>query len=184
MNTNEVLTALKDVGLVAISILALLLSQRSTSKAFRQKHDEDEKKEIYKKLNSFYGPLVQLREISFELYKRLKEGQDDNFRTLIALLRGDKFEGNDLIILQQILDISKKIDELIINNSGLVDNDDFRNTLGKVGTHIRLIELAFNGSLVGQEERFKDNIFPSDFDAKIKVEINKLKDRLSILNKI
>jgi len=44
---------------------------------------------------------------------------DENFRALTALLEGKKFEGNDKILLEQIIDVSKKLDELIVKRIGM-----------------------------------------------------------------
>lgn len=175
---------IKDLGPIIVGLLGLFLGFIYNQRASKQKQYEDEKKEIYKKLNSFYGPFQQLRGISSEFYDRLRSSHDNNFRTLTMLLDGYKFEGNDKIILEQILAISKKIDDLILDNSGLVDNTDLRRTLSKVGAHIRILQLAYEGNLTGKEERFKDSVFPREIDNMIEGEIERLKQRLKKLNSL
>src|SRR5262249_13420485 len=106
---NDILSFIKDLGPIIVGLTGLIIGYIYNRHSLRQKQFEDERKEIYKKLNSFYGPLRQLRGISAQLYEMLRANRDKNFRTLVALLNGEKFEGNDKVLLEQILTISKKI---------------------------------------------------------------------------
>ena len=175
---------IKDLGPIIVGLAGLFLGFLYNKRSMKQKQYEDEKKEIYKKLNSFYGPFQQLRGISAELYARMRASRGEGFRTLTALLHGEKFEGNDKVILEQILAISKKIDELILVNSGLIDNTELRTTLAKVGAHIRILQLAYEGNLAGEEDRFKESVFPNEIDRMIESEIERLKSKLEVLNRM
>ncbi len=180
---------IKDFGPTLVSFLALFVSALSAllvsdinRRTLVQKQQDDERKEIYKKLNSFYGPFRQLLGKSFELYGLFTRSREPDFRTLTALLAGEKFEGNDKILLEQILKITDEMDKLILNNSGLIDDEGLKQVLQKASAHFTILKLASEGHIAGEQERFKDHVFPRDLTPKIEEEISRLKNRLDQLN--
>ncbi len=173
---------LKAIGPIIVGLAALFVGYYYNRRLLAQKNHEDERKEIYKKLNSFYGPMKQLLGVSFELYDRFTFSRPKDFRTLVALLNGVKFEGNDKILLEQILEVEEHMDRLILEQSGLVDDEDLQKILSKVSTHFRVIRLAYKGDLVSQASRFEGNVFPREITAMIEKEIARLKNRLEALN--
>lgn len=176
------LEVIQVLGPIIVGLAGLFLGFIYNRRSLTQKQHEDERKEIYKKLNSFYGPLRQLRGISSELYSRFTANRSGDFRTLIALLEGQTFAGNDKILIEQILEVSEKIDDLILKNSGLVDDPELSRLLYRASTHFRILRLAYHGNLVGEVERFKDHVFPRDLDQKVEEQIQQLKRRLDVLN--
>jgi hypothetical protein len=170
------------MGPIVIGLAGLYIGYRYNERSLTQKGHEDERKEISKKLNSFYGPVRQLLGTSFEFYKVLTLSRPKDFRTLVFLLEGGIFEGNDAVLLQLILDVGENIERLIDEQSGLVDNKDLYELLWKLRTHIRLISLAANGKLKGEKERFEQHVFPRDVTDKIEKEILRLNARLAELN--
>jgi hypothetical protein len=157
-----------------------------------QKNQEDEKKEIYKKLNDFYGPFLELRQKSILLYqqfalekKRKSEENGDKFRTLLALLNGELFTGNDDIILTEMIKINEKLEEMIVSKAGLIDDKELREViLPRFSTHVLLMRLAYEKKLVGNVESFRDKTFPSELDEAIKKKIDELMKRLNDINSI
>lgn len=178
------ITALSGLLGILLGFVGVILTFFVNRRILDQQAHGEERKSINKKLNSFYGPFQQLRGTSFELYKMFTFAHDDNFRTLNALLDGQKFEGNDKILLEQIINVSEELDKLIVTQSGLVDDEELRRLLWIANTNFRLIRLAFQGVLVGDAERFKDYVFPRALDDKVAEEITRLKQRLDDLNKI
>lgn len=159
---------LQDFGPVVISAIALLVTYKITIKTLNSQKKIEERVIINKKLNDFYGPLLQLRMKSKNLYlkfhKKFKE-QDDNFSTLKYLLKGNKFSGNDLILLEQIVEIGKQCETLIHANAGLIDDSKLRlDLIPKATTHFLLLRLAFEGKLVGDVNNYVDLTFPKDLD--------------------
>ena len=173
---------IKNIGPIIVGLAGLLLAYYFNERSIKQKNVEDERKEIYKKLNSFYGPLLQLLGISFELYELLKFSRPEDYRTLISLLQGEKFEGNDKILLEQILDVEEAMDKLILEQSGLVEDKGLHDLISKVGAHFRVLRLAYKGNLTGQVDRFKEHVFPRALTPRIEQEIKRLNDRLKELN--
>jgi hypothetical protein len=181
---------IKDIGPTVISFLAVLVSASSmylirdfNRRSLVQKQQDDIKKEIYKKLNEFYGPFQQLLGKSRELYEIFTYSRGEDFRTLVALLEGEKFVGNDKVLIEQILKVTDKIEEMILSNSGLIDDDDLKALLQRASAHFTLIRLAYEGRIVGEIDRFKDRIFPRELAPKISSEIARLKRQLEDLNR-
>lgn len=159
---------LQDIGPVIISAIALVVTYFITIKTLNSQKKTEERALITKKLNDFYGPLLQLRMKSKNLYekfhKKFKE-KDENFSTLKHLLKGNKFSGNDLILLEQIVEIGKQCENLIHANAGLIDDSKLRlDLIPKATTHFLLLRLAFEGKLVGDVDNYDDLTFPKDLD--------------------
>jgi hypothetical protein len=175
---------IKTIGPILVGLAGLWVGYYFNKRTIKQKNVEEERKEIYKKLNSFYGPLLQLLGISFELSELLRFSRPKGFRTLIALLEGEKFVGNDKILLEQILDVEKAMDKLILEQSGLVEDEVLHALISKVGAHFRVLRLAYEGTLTGQIDRFGEHVFPGEITPRIEQEIKRLNDRLKQLNTV
>lgn len=169
------------VGL-AVGLTGLILGYVYNKRLLDEKKHEEERKEIYKKLNSFYGPALFLLDTSRELYERFTLPRGDDFRTLVALLEGEKFEGNDAVLLQQIFEVTAKLEELIYTQSGLVEDEELQKLLARAGAHFRILRLAYEGNLTGDKERFEDYVFPRELTDKIREQSEKLQNRLKELN--
>jgi ubiquinone/menaquinone biosynthesis C-methylase UbiE len=155
---------------------------------------KEERDEIVRKLNTFYGPFRQLRTQSRILYAKFAQElmpdynekhrhEDKRFRTLRYLVRGKKFEGADLVLLRQILHLGQKQIRLIESRSGVVDKPELQELLGKLAAHIRILRLASEGKLSAAEPQDYENIvFPLEVDGAIESAILRLQDRLTELS--
>ncbi len=186
---------------VAISIFALALSYLANLKLSKQKDKElqkdyklketdllekikeYERKEIYKKLNEFYSPLLILRSTSKALHDTFKNGR--KFRTLTELLGGSSYDGNDLVVLNEILVIGNKCKEIIFNNSGLIDDVRLRDThIPSLLNHFLIIQKAFDGKIKDDVQRFENYVFPNEIDDILKEKVEELQQRLITLNRV
>jgi len=170
------------IGPIVLGIAGMILGYYFQRSQLKQKQREDERKEIYKKLNEFYGPFQQYLGKSAELYKRFTAPRPAGFRTLIALLEGEEFEGNDAVLLNEIIEITERLEQLILSQSGLIDDKELRDLLAKAGAHFRILRLAYDGALTGEVERFGDYVYPRELGPKIEEQIDKLRARLDELN--
>lgn len=157
--------------------------------SLNQKNREDEKKEIYKKLNEFYGPFLEMRLKSNHLYERFakikKKESGKDFRTLIFLLEGNEFIGNDKVLLEEIIKINQKLEEIITEKGGLIDDTKLReDILPRFSAHSLILRLALEKKLQGDIESFQDKTFPREIDDVLKQRINELRERLKKLNSI
>jgi hypothetical protein len=169
---------------VLFGLVGILLGYLSSQRNLRLQNIEDERKEIYTKLNEFYGPCKQLLATSNLLKDVLKLNKPKGWRTLTALLNGEEFSTNDKIIYEQIKSITDLIENLRIKNSGLIDDPDLSETLARAGAHFRIISAAYQGSLKGEVERFKDYVYPNKLNDMIDAKIISLQLRLNELNNL
>ena len=187
-----------DAGPTIVGVLALVfayfmnknlikenekLKNKELENEYKQKIQYFDRNEVYKRLNDFYSPLQLLRRTSAELHKIFKNGE--NFRTLPKLIGGEKFKDNDRVILEEIIRIGEESKQIVISNSGLIDNQELRDIhLPKLLTHYILIKKAFNGELSDQIDRFQGYEFPNEIDKILDDKVNELYGQLYQLNRI
>lgn len=180
--TNFVASA----GAVLIGILAIVFSYFQLLKTLRSKKIEDERNEIYKKMNEFYGPLIQLRKKSYLLYQLFankNKTADNEFKTLSFLLDNNTFDTNDKILLEQIISIGDRCSKLIESKAGLIDDETLRTEIiPKANTHYMIIRLAYEGAIKGEKEKFERFTFPSEIDDLLENRYKNLQQRLNELN--
>ena len=125
-------------------------------RTLQEKAREEERKRITQKIDEFCGPFLTLREQSKHLYfgfflplrskkehEEYKDKKDGKYRTVIALLRGYKFQGVDAWFLTQIVEIGKQCADLIESKSGMIEDAELREILAKTKTHYRIIADLF-----------------------------------------
>ena len=176
---NECIEFVKTIGPILVGIAAIIASYFYNKKMLKLKKNEDTIKIINQKLSEFYGPLQQYRKKSAQLYEKFTYGKPEGFRTVLALLEGKEFSGNDKYLLDEIIKIGEKIEELILSKSGLIDDDKLRNDLvPRLGAHIILLRLMYQGVIKGEDEkeveRFKRDVFPREIDNEIERRIKEL----------
>lgn len=176
--------ALIDLGPIIVGLVGILLGYFFNIRMLRQQRHDDEREEIYKKLNAFYGPLQQHLGKVYELYKVFTVSRDSEFRTLKALLNGEKFKGIDKVLLEEILDIDAKMEKLIASQSGLIDTADMRQLLAEASAHFRILRVIYDKGIQEDTPRFDTYVFPRELDEKVECEISRLKTRLEELNKV
>jgi hypothetical protein len=177
---------LVNIAPIVIGLAALIFSWYQLKSAERQKKEESKREEIYKKLNCFYGPYIQLRKKSYLLYQKFQKKyreQDQNFSTLKYLLDGKTFENNEKCLLSEIINLGTECEKLIHENAGLIDDDVLRNDLiPRASTHYLLLRLAHEGNLTGDIENFVDSSFPIEIDSKLEERKTFLENELKKLN--
>ena len=171
------------VGLFGIiQICRELINQK---KSFIEGQNQKERENITKKLNSFFGPLKELRAESRNLYQyfALQEKklsltmENKRFRTLRHLARGKNFSSQDQSILNEIINLGNKQLELIEKEGNIVENSNLAELLGQLGTHVRLLSLASNKKLLGMDKILEPIVYPYEVDGAIESEIRRLQDR-------
>jgi hypothetical protein len=188
---------IQDLGPVIISAIALIVSyfltkktlvaqEKQTKMTFDAQKDSEARQEIYKKLNDFYGPLLQIRQESNQLYQKFSEkyrNADPEFATLTYVLDGHKFEGNDKILLDEIIKLGEKCEAIIHSKSGLIDDNDLLTKLiPRATNHFLILRLAEKGVLKGESEKYKDLTFPRELDEKLEERKKQLEEDLKKLN--
>ena len=178
---KDTLPNLISLAAIVVAGLTLWLNASHNQRTLLQKAHEEEIKDIQEKLNTFYGPVRQLLATSERLTELFKVARAPKYRTLIALIEGVKFDGNDGVLLKQIIDVTQQVDELIVKNSGLIDGS-LQPLMAKASTHFRLMRLAHEGHLKGEANRFSEVVYPNELNARIDDEILRLQSRITELN--
>ena len=164
------------------------ISARWQRKSLEEKRQQDERKDLYEKLNGFYGPVSVLLAEQRILTRLFKSGPyfqaHEGKRTLAALLEGHRFTGNEGALLKEILETSAEIRDLIVEKGGLVEEENraLLDMLSQARAHYRLIQLAYNGELSGDVERFARQVYPNNLDPMIEARKRQLENRLRELN--
>lgn len=95
-------------------------------------------------------------------------------------MKGHSFEGNEKILLEQIIQIGSSCEKLIHEKAGYITDTNLRdNLIPRASTHFLLIRLAHEGLLKGEEDVYKDMTFPRELDAALKHEKMRIETELS-----
>ncbi|NEU09377.1 hypothetical protein GZH53_13715 [Flavihumibacter sp. R14] len=175
-------TWVSSVGAILVGLGAIYFSYLQFKNTLRAKKDEEKRGDIYKKLDEFYGPLLQLRNKSNLLYEKFTSfytPNNPNFSTLLYLLDGNDVIGNEKVLLDEIIKIGEQCERLIHEKSGLIDDDTLRNSIfPQVTTHFLILRLAYNKALVGEATKYRDLTFPKNLDQTLKERITDLERQL------
>lgn len=193
------------------ALITLGFNTWSLLKQIKEKKRDERRKEIYAKLNDFYGPFQAYLNTSKELFRIFAIGKPKEFRTLTYLLDPtQKYKdenGNeapivltdvDKELLKEIIKVGKKLETLTVEKSGLVDDAVLRydysvdpsstdvklkdnGLLTFAKVHFQIIRLANEGKLKGDVSRFKDYVYPRELNAKIETKITELQKELKSL---
>ncbi len=191
---NETISQFFTPTVIAAMIAAIvaLFSVLLNFKNLRLQRLESERQEIYKKLNSFYGPMRLHLNTSKKLYELFKNSikknlsDPDNFRTLPFILQGQKFNKTEKELFAQIIRIGRKMESIINQNAGLIDDDDLHEEMIKLKTHIIIIRSAYEQKFEIKkevEELLSSQTFPDDILGNVDATFNELKKQLARLNK-
>jgi hypothetical protein len=167
-------------------------------------------------LNEFYGPLISYLNITYSLNEVLKRDKPKSFRTLLYLIdphqeyevevEGKKTKVNlshlDKVVLEEIIKVEERIETLIVQKSGLVDDSRLMferliprdgnfssNSLTSLGTliaHFHLLRLAYEGRFEDENDRtenYKIFVFPRDLERVVYENYNALHEELRYLGR-
>lgn len=168
----------------AIAILSTILVYRSSSVANKRQHNRYDIELINKTLTEFYYPFLLLLKTNSEMFKAFSKNKfkdDPNFSTLVALLQEQKFTDNEKVLLNEIIENNKKILELIAVHGNQVDDYDLIQDLAQASGHFRIIILAYEQKIVGDEDIFNEYTYPTTIVSKTE---NVIKQKLLRLTKL
>jgi len=203
-------TILTAIITASVAFVIGILNYFHNQRILKEQRRADRRKSIVKKLNEFYGPLVSYLNVVKALYRIFSANKPEEFRTLSYLLNPkqeyNSDNGNititltdsDYKLLNEIIEVERQIEILIIQKAGLIDDDtlmfdDCNDPLKKdpqveklsllsvAVTHFRVLRLAAEGHFLGENERFTDFEYPKDLDNKLQERIDELKQELAEL---
>src|SRR5690606_29918636 len=141
-----------------VALFAAYWSYKGVGATLAQTINEAEVKQLQEKLDTFYGPYIQLSESNRLLIEELRSRQarPEQFRTLVELIKPDwrtRFDRSDQIIIEEIVRNDTRLRKLIHDKSGLVDASVVP-YLARASAHFRIVKLAFDGKLANDPQRF------------------------------
>lgn len=167
-----------------ITLITVIWTINSSRTSYKRNIKEKEYEKCNKKLEEFYYPFLYLLGLNTSLYScfALKEkAKDNNFRTLIALIKKHDFSATDKMILDEIINNNKEINKLILEKGLYVEKTDIRKKLIQLSTHYTVIDLAYNGKIDEYSEEYDKMVFPRGIHESISAEIQMLEDKLKEL---
>lgn len=167
-----------------VGIGAILSNIHSTRSNNNQKTNEAEIEAIEQKLDSFYGPYTQLSNTNKLVADELKSRhRGSEMRILLLMLAPgwrDGLSRGDGTLVDEIIDLGKKLLSLIQENSGMVDAA-VQPYLYRAAAHFRMMTRAHEGKLDNEPTRYGAYVYPRQLDGVIHLEIERLRERMSLL---
>lgn len=197
---------------LVVGIINIISSIYAANKKIEEDKRIKAREEIYKKLDDFYGPFQQYLNNRKELFEIFAADKPKEFRTLTYLLDRNqeyllangakgkmKLTDSDKELLNEIVSVGEKMENLIIDRAGLIDDPELRydyhsnpnltdvnwkgnGLLAYVKTHFQVIRLAKMNRLQGSVEKYKNCISPRELNQLIEDEIVKLQAEFSASN--
>lgn len=194
------------------AIIASYINYTNTKKTLLENKRAEKRKLKEKALNEFYGPLLSYLNSVEALFNVFRANKPKDFRTLTHLLNPSQtylingqsvqisLSKSDKTILNEVIEIEKKIEELVLTKAGLVDDEELMfvyvpnpkvtdvdlkedklSLLAVAITHFRILRLAYEGKLDDNIERYKKFVYPRELDIKIRNKIKSLQNELKNL---
>lgn len=140
--------------------------------------------DINKKLTDFFLPLryflLQSKMLydTFALDEKAKlELEGKNFNTLRHLCDGENFSEKDRLILEQIISIGDKQNNIIEEKNWTAENNSLSTLLSKYSAHLKILKLAFESELFREQDIYKGYVFPIELPGAIESQILDLMDK-------
>lgn len=172
----------------------------------------ERRRQLNAALSELLIPLHSYLGASYALYKIFSAGKG-RIVTLIYLLDPEGYVFNgvpgglrltdaDKKILEEIIDVGKRIEDLLMAKGGLVDdpilNKEYTPDPAKTEArpevlkglglfaiaiaHFRVLRLAYSGAIKGEIDRYKDFMYPRELNDKVYDAIRKTKAELQALS--
>ena len=198
---NLTLTVLIQIAPFLITAIISIFTCLSSSKLNKKISDDNHKltKEINlkninekkiqleeQKLQEFYYPFYILLKKDHSLFKLFakEEKKNNNFSTLIWLLQGYEFSDNDKEILSEIINVNNSLNNLILSKGGYVENKNLQSQLSQLSTHFTIINLAYNGLIKNDTNKYKNIVFPDSITSSIESEIKNIESNINNLSNL
>ena len=143
--------ALAGAGIGAlVSVFAVWMNRLNTKQTLRQVATREfgriSVEYMTQQLNEFYGPLLLLLEQSKSLADKLREGKGDPAKWhLLDHLPEVLGNDQDKAIVDEIMRIGAKLEELIISKGGLIRGPERPKSFGLYLGHRSILKLAIEG---------------------------------------
>lgn len=166
--------------------LSIESAQRTNESVLWQKANESELKDLQKILDEFYGPYEQLSDVNKTLAREFSSRQpklrpDRPFFMMEALFNKEWRDGlsvGDKALLAEICTQNAPALEKIILEKAVMVDEEVRPYLSRAAAHFRVLRLAHAGQLGTESAHFEKYFYPIQLDKVLKLERERLKNRL------
>jgi hypothetical protein len=182
---KDVITLIVSLAGAAVAIVAVGVTAWTSHRTAAQKANEAEVAALQSKLDSFFGPYIQLSRTNELIVTDLKQrhAEGPGMRLLPILLDPDwtkRFSAGELALVEEILSIDAELLKLIHDKAGLVSST-IQPYLWRVAGHFRVMALASKGKLDNDRQRFANYVYPTELDKVMQLEFNRILARITLL---
>ena len=210
INSTVVASLIGALGGVLGAFIVAYFNNRLNRKVLETNKLIERRKNLSRKLNEFYLPLKSMLGRSRNLFKLFAEGKPEEFRVLTYLLNSDQtysdgnpveLSKNDEALLKQIFELGTNIRRLIDEKSGIIDDEEFignyvpdskvtdvvlkeeTSLLDLAYNHFEIIQLAHDGDLRGESEKYEQFVYPRELNSILDDKIEVLRREIESLSK-
>jgi hypothetical protein len=173
--------------------IGLLFAQRNTTRSIEaaqltnqasiwQKANETELKELRSKLDTFYGPFLQMSEANHLMAAEFK-ARHQNCRILLKVFDRVWLAGlipGDRKIVEMICTQAAELEKFIIEKAGAVD-EKVLPYIAKAIAHFRILHAAQKGELGTDPTNFTGYVYPKALDGVLRAEMARIRERCDVL---
>jgi hypothetical protein len=169
------------------AITAAAISGTIATRQSKRSRQEKALEALRLQLTEFYGPIYMLRRASSSLRATLPRQTPDGSRwNLVDHIAEVKSEGRgfgevERSAVEQILEINKKIEDVMVGKIGLIDSFPPPSTFEEFIAHSRLLRVAWEKGETHPESRRLP--FPSRLDDDLEADLRIVRKRLENLTK-
>jgi hypothetical protein len=173
----------------AVSIFTIIYASKNTRYSIRKSNDSKLCDRYQRQLEEFYYPFLLITKRNATMYdvfarneKEEQKKQNAVFSTLVYLIDGHTFLGNDKAILNAIINNDNKLNDLIMQNSRHIESSTLRGLLSSASVHFTLMKLAYDEKLNNNTRDFESYTYPKDLADTIMQEIDSIEKKIHALD--
>lgn len=160
---------------------SMATAQRTNEATLWQKANETELRDIQAKLDSFYGPFMQMSASNHLLAQEFRNRQPDKetYRLVAKVFDKswlDTLSQGDRAVVREICQNAAVLEGFIRDRAALVD-EQLLPYLSRASAHFRILHLAHKGDLGTDATNFLRYLYPYQLDNVLALEVRRLKLR-------
>jgi hypothetical protein len=164
---------------------SITAAQRNNEAGLWQKANETELKDIQSKLDSFYGPFLQLSGMNSLLALEFRDRQPnkDTFRLLKSVFDKEwlaSLSDGDKTIVREICNNASLLETFLKDKAAMVDAKVLP-YIFRASAHFRILHLAYKGELGTDPSSFLRYVYPQQLDKVLELEVERLQRRSALL---
>lgn len=140
----------------------------------------DQLQALEAQLNAFHRPMLQSLKASEDLHAALVMHRDKEFRVIVALLENRRqFSETEQMVIREIVAVGRRIETLVDERSGALEDETLRAPLGELVRHIRMFRWVAEECKRGDKKLIGAFVYPRNVNTQIRNEYERLSAKLS-----